>query len=139
MGSDELDTGHCARLVQIATGAPKASFWRRGEKVRGNSIIAYGTAIATFELGGLFDELTICGPVLYTNRTDHTAHAALYVSQDENGIKMIDQWQGRGTVGYTTRDFLPHKFPIESGDNDYVIEGPPYLNVAVLPDRSQPR
>jgi hypothetical protein len=123
LSNSEVDNGHCARLVQIATNAPKACFWRRGAQVRGNSDVAVGTAIATFELRASNDEEAGLS-ARYTNRTDFTAHAGLYVSQDEKGITMIDQWQGRGKVGYTTRDFLPHQYPIEDGSNYYIIEGP---------------
>lgn len=133
----EIDNGHCARLVQIATGAPQAKFWRRGEKVRGNQRIAYGTAIAIFQLGGTFDEAAISGYVRYTNLADLTAHAALYVRQDANGITVIDQWKGRGKVAFSTYSFTPKLYPIHDGNNYYIIEAPPYLTQSVLPDRSE--
>ena|SRR5438067_675978 len=136
VGQPAVDTGQCARLVQVATGAPQTTFWRKGQKVRGNSNIARGTAIATFELGTDWEEARSCGPFAYTNRTDHTAHAALYINQDESGITVVDQWSGQAPIQRKI-PFTPSKVPIGSGENYYIVEGPPYFNMEVSPDRSQ--
>jgi hypothetical protein len=53
-----------------------------GARVRGNPHIAPGTAIATFEPDGS-----------YTSETGN--HAAIYLTQDDQGIWVYDQWQGQ--------------------------------------------
>jgi hypothetical protein len=128
-GPQEVDNGHCARLVQVAVKAPQARFWKRGPQVQSNPDMPRGIAIATFELGGTFDELKICGNVEYTNRTDHTAHAGIYYDQDASGIWVIDQWQGRGKVAMSYYKFVPSDdVPIHDGKKYYVIDGPPYMS-----------
>jgi hypothetical protein len=77
-----VGAGHCVDFVKAAAGMPRTSVWRRGARVRGNSGIARGTAIATFEADGT-----------YTNETGN--HAAIYLYQDARGIWVYDQWQGR--------------------------------------------
>jgi hypothetical protein len=129
LAPDEVDNGQCARLVQVKLQAPQAKFWRRGPQVQANPDIPSGIAIATFELGGTFDEMQICGNVQYTNRSDHTAHAAVYLEQDASGIWVIDQWKGRGKVAKSYYRFTPtDSVPIHDGKKYYVIDGPPYLN-----------
>jgi hypothetical protein len=136
---DEVDNGQCARLVQVAVGAPQAKHWRRGPQVCGNADIPRGIAIATFELGGTFDELAISGYVRYTNRTDHTAHAAIYYDQDDFGIRVIDQYAGRGKVDFSYYRFAPtDSVPIHDGKKYYVIDGPPYLNQKLSTSSSIP-
>jgi len=65
-------------LVQQATGAPRSTEWRRGAPVGGNSTIRPGTAIATFDANGHYQ-----------------GHAAIYLGQDEHGVRVIDQWNIR--------------------------------------------
>lgn len=76
-----VSTGSCASLVQHYTRVGKTSNWKEGEAVRDNTTIKKGTAIATFVDG------------VYPNHA-HGNHAALYVSQDATGIKVVDQWEG---------------------------------------------
>ena len=80
-GHDLVGTEHCVVLVQTFAGAPRAADWAQGASVRGNLLLAKGTAIATFTDG------------VYKNRP-HGNHAALYVSQDQGGIWVMDQWKG---------------------------------------------
>lgn len=75
IGRDFVGTGECAPLVEKATGAPPSTEWRRGVQVRGNAHIRPGTAIAIFDGNGRYG-----------------GHAAIYLGQDERGIRMIDQW-----------------------------------------------
>jgi len=75
-----IGEGHCVEFVQAAAGAPRATAWREGAEVRGNPHIARGTAIATFESDGS-----------YTSESGN--HAAIYLSQDDEGIWVYDQWQ----------------------------------------------
>src|SRR4051794_14332315 len=77
-----VENGHCVKFVQAAAGAPRTSGWRPGRLVYGDSKIAPGTAIATFETDGS-----------YTSATGN--HAAIYISQDANGIWVYDQWRGQ--------------------------------------------
>ena len=77
-----VSTGSCASLVQHYTRVGPTKNWREGEAVRNNSKIKRGTAIATFVNGRYPNEV-------------HDNHAALYVSQDSTGIRVVDQWEGR--------------------------------------------
>jgi hypothetical protein len=74
--------GHCVKFVQVAAAAPITTEWRPGAWVRGNKSIPPGTVIATFEPDGT-----------YTSKRGN--HAAIYVSQDETGIRVYDQWLGQ--------------------------------------------
>lgn len=73
--------GHCVAFVKAASGAPETSKWKEGTKVKGEKI-APGTAIATF-VGGVY-------PNAGTGN-----HAAIYVSQDDKGVTVWDQWKGQ--------------------------------------------
>ena len=53
-----------------------------GRKVQGDPAIPRGTAIAKFEADGT-----------YTNKSG--SHAAIYLSQDETGIRVYNQWRGQ--------------------------------------------
>ncbi|MEM7023243.1 MAG: BPSL0067 family protein [Pseudomonadota bacterium] len=77
-----IGTGYCVAFVQAAAGVPRTTQWQEGARVRGNPDIARGTAIATFEPDGS-----------YTSESGN--HAAIYLSQDDRGIWVYDQWQGQ--------------------------------------------
>jgi hypothetical protein len=77
-----VGAGHCVEFVKAAAGVPRTTAWQRGDEVRGNPQIARGTAIATFESDGS-----------YTSVAGN--HAAIYLSQDDRGIWVYDQWQGQ--------------------------------------------
>jgi hypothetical protein len=79
-----VGNGQCVAYVQEASGAPVTANWVQGVKVRGNSGLATGTAIATFDADGR-----------YGNHTDGSSHAAIYISQDTTGIWVWDQWVGQ--------------------------------------------
>lgn len=75
-----VGTGQCVALVQAWAGAPTTGIWQEGIKVKGNdALIAKGTAIATFVDGSYA-----------SNPTGN--HAAIYLGQDQFGIRVIDQW-----------------------------------------------
>lgn len=76
--------GQCVRLLQEC-GLPHTSQWRAGEKVRGSGC-ERGTAIATFSAAGR-----------YENRTDGTSHAAIFLEELPDGLKVVDQWSGHHT------------------------------------------
>lgn len=84
IGHPQVGSGECVPLVQRATGAPRTAEWRQGEPVQGNLTLAPGTAIATFDSNGR-----------YGNHTDGASHAAIYLGQSEEGIRVIDQWNER--------------------------------------------
>jgi len=75
-------TGQCVDLVKIACELGATSTWREGERVRGNTTIRSGTAIATFSNG------------TYANQPTGN-HAAIYLRQDNEGIVVVDQWSGQ--------------------------------------------
>jgi hypothetical protein len=77
-----IGAGHCVDFVKAAAGVPRTAAWRQGADVRGNPHIARGTAIATFGWDGS-----------YTSESGN--HAAIYLSQDHDGIWVYDQWQGQ--------------------------------------------
>lgn len=85
MGDKVVGSGHCAELVQRYTEAGIASGWQSGEIVVGNTLLAKGTAIATFVKGR------------YPNRP-HGNHAAFYIRQGINGIYVVDQWRSKDKV-----------------------------------------
>ncbi|MBN1980511.1 MAG: BPSL0067 family protein [Chitinivibrionales bacterium] len=103
-------SGQCVDLIKIAARAPATSSWKMGEKVRGNTTIKRGTAIATFDKNGRYPN----------NATGN--HAAFYLSQNSDCIIVWDQWRGQP----------PHRRPINfrggsdrpsnDGDAYYVIE-----------------
>jgi hypothetical protein len=78
-----IRAGYCVNFVRAAAaGLPRTAAWQEGARVRGNHNIARGTAIATFESDGG-----------YTSETGN--HAVIYLSQDDDGIWVYDQWQGQ--------------------------------------------
>ena len=78
-----IGTGHCVDLVKKAAKAPATVAWKEGAVVKGNALLAKGTAIATFQDGK------------YNNRQNGDSHAALYLRQDNQAIYVVDQWLGQ--------------------------------------------
>jgi hypothetical protein len=85
-----VGNGHCVAFVKEVFGAPPTASWLEGQRVRGADLPA-GTPIATFQEGR------------YWNKTDGNSHAAIYLSQDAGGIRVIDQWKGRPVGERTIR------------------------------------
>ena len=81
--SKVVGNGQCVSLVKAAASAPASSEWTEGDRVKGNKKLKPGAAIATFQDGK------------YHNKTDGSSHAAIYMSQDEDGLYVIDQWKGQ--------------------------------------------
>lgn len=87
---DLVGSHQCAALVQATMPIGQVVTWREGIPVRGNGhLIKKGTAVATFEDG------------FYPNRDKHN-HVAYYISQDSDGIVVMDQWKGK-EEGVTSR------------------------------------
>ncbi len=99
----KVGNGQCVVFVQECTGAPITSLWKKGKKVRGNSLINQGTAIATFDEKGKY----------LNNSTGN--HAAIYVSQNATGIWVYDQWVAQGAV---KKRFIRFKGGVGSHSND---------------------
>ncbi|MDR3088068.1 MAG: BPSL0067 family protein [Azoarcus sp.] len=79
-GNPNIEFG-CATAIKALTGAPATASWRRGKKVKGNTTIAPGTAIATFarQANGKF---------LFKG------HAAIFCNHNMgNGFMVYDQWR----------------------------------------------
>jgi hypothetical protein len=117
-GTAKVGTKHCVVLVQHYANAPRTSQWTEGAKVKGNTTIVKGTAIATF-VGGVYPN----------NSTGN--HAALYISQDETGIWVMDQWKdddSKPTVSKRRLRFKganadgSYKDPSNNGDAFSIIE-----------------
>ncbi len=67
-----VGTGQCVALVQAAdSGVGLTATWTQGSAVQGNTSLQPGTAIATFGPNGT-----------YTNSTDGSSHAAIYLGQN---------------------------------------------------------
>ena len=82
-----IGSGHCVALIQQATRVPHTSQWKAGDTVVGNAELTPGTAIATFDPDGT-----------YGNHTDGRSHAAIFMGHESQGIRVVDQWQGRPTA-----------------------------------------
>ena len=80
-GTPLVGDHHCVALVQHYAKAPQTSTWIQGEPITGAPFIEKGTVIATFVDGK------------YPNKKSGN-HAALYMSHDGVGIKVMDQWKG---------------------------------------------
>ena len=92
-GHDLVGTRQCVALVQAFAHAPLTREWKQGASVRGRLLLVKGTAIATFEDG------------VYKSRPRGN-HAALYVSQDQGGIWVLDQWAGDPRKTTVSRHYL---------------------------------
>lgn len=79
-----VGTGQCVALVKAANPSlGPTSGWAAGASVQGNTTLAPGTPIATFD-----------GANRYANATDGSSHAAIYLGQDQRGMLVMDQWAG---------------------------------------------
>lgn len=117
-----VGSGQCVAFVQAAAQTGHTSGWKKGEQVQG-AVLTPGTAIATFSADGK-----------YENNTSGKSHAAIYMGQDANGVKVYDQWMymetdadGKKTkkarmVDERTIRFSPHKKAVNDGRNYFVIE-----------------
>jgi hypothetical protein len=104
----------CVVFVQKATGVPETPKWTRGRRVKSfkQDELARGTAIATFDEKGKYP-------------TDKLGkHAAVYLSHDNKGIQVLDQWNDLGEVKQRLIRFNRPAGTKRSNDGDtfYVIE-----------------
>ena len=84
VGKPPVGNKQCVALVKQFAKAPASSLWSEGIKVKGASLKP-GTAIATFVHGK------------YPNLPSGN-HAAFYLSQDAQGIWVVDQWTRSKTI-----------------------------------------
>ena len=110
-----IGSGQCVAFVQAAAGAPNTAKWKQGARVRANSSLPAGTAIATFDAYGR-----------YANKTDGSSHAAIYVKQDGNALHVWDQWSGQA-VHVRPIQFRGGGKAVNDGDQYCVIEPRPEL------------
>jgi len=100
--------GQCVSYVTtVCENLPvDTSKWKKGARVRGNNTIAIGTAIATFNNSGQYH-----------------GHAAIYVSQDDKGIDVFDQWvTGAGKAIGARKIKWGGAGVSNNGDGFYVVE-----------------
>jgi hypothetical protein len=81
----KVGSGESIDFVKSASTASGTGTWKQGIQVIGASlgVISKGTVIATME-GDNFPTHAAAGN-----------HAAIYLSHDPNGIRVMDQWQGQ--------------------------------------------
>jgi len=110
----------CVALVQAAPpvggslNPPITSTWRPGIWIHGapQGTIKKGTVIATF----LANKYPLTDP----------RHAAVYLSHNDKGISVIDQW--KGATGSTPGNHRPLRFQgvenrsVDNGDLYYIVE-----------------
>ena len=115
VGKPPVGTKQCVALIKEYTKAPASSLWKEGVRVKGDTLLKKGTAIATFVDGKY--------PNAFTGN-----HAAFYVSQDVNGIWVVDQWSASGTIRKRMLGFKgmnadgTYVSPSNNGDAFSVIE-----------------
>lgn len=109
-------TGQCPILPQVTFHAPKVKFWIKGPIAKGNAKIPSGTLIAS----GFYAKSGY-----YMNKSSGN-HAAIYISQDDKGILVADQWDGKEVKTYGFERTLPFKGPKSKdtsnhGDHFHVV------------------
>jgi len=104
-----VGSGHCVDYVKITTGLPATSYWRKGQLVKGNDCPAH-CAIATFGDAGI-----------YENKTDGSSHAAIFISENDDGLIVYDQWVGQ-PVHQRTIHFRDSGDDVNNGNKFYIIE-----------------
>lgn len=102
----QIGSGECVDLLSACANTPLTKNWRKGGKVMGKDIPT-GTAIATFRRGR------------YPNKRGY--HAAIYVSQTDEGIYVWDQWRGKPVHLRFIRARQSHKDPGNNASRYRVI------------------
>jgi hypothetical protein len=99
----------CVEFIQQTLGAPVTTLWNEGKKISesDNSTIA-GTPIATFINHK------------YSHLGSPNQHAAIYLSQDAEGIHVLDQWPGHN-VGPRVIPWKPHRPGLSNNGNAFSV------------------
>lgn len=105
-----VGNGHCVALVREIAPAPPTSQWRRGVPAKGSGLAA-GTLIATFD-----------GEGRYTNASDGSSHAAVFLGETEDGLLVIDQWKGRPVQRRLIRWRGGQGAAVDDGDRFHAID-----------------
>lgn len=105
------ELGQCVSLVKFLIpelrGVSASHGWTKGLPAFGNGAIQPGTAIATFNAAG-----------------HYFGHAAIYVSQDAEGMTVIDQWVTPPAKAIGSRQLKadPKHTGKNNAKNYYVVE-----------------
>ena len=106
-----VGTGQCVALVQAADpSVGLTATWHQGDSVQGNTALASGTVIATFNQNGQ-----------YANATDGSSHTAIYLGQNAQGIQVEDQWAGHATSTRTISWGNPSGIGADTGSQFHVV------------------
>ncbi len=106
-----VGTGQCVALVQAADpSVGLTATWHQGDSVQGNTALAPGTVIATFNQNGQ-----------YANATDGSSHAAIYLGQNAQGIQVEDQWAGHAASTRTISWSNPSGVGADTGSQFHVV------------------
>jgi len=101
-GTEKVGSKQCVALIQHYSNVPHTSLWNEGKTVLGDFTITKGTAIATF-VDGKYQSLTTGN------------HAGYYVSQDANGITIMDQWSSDTAKPKVSSRYLRKKGKLATG------------------------
>ena len=101
-GTDKVGSKQCVALLQHYAKLPQTTTWKEGKSVMGERLLAKGTAIATF-VGGKYQ----------SHSTGN--HAAFYMSQDANGIWIMDQWANNTTKPKVSKRYIRRKGKFSKG------------------------
>jgi hypothetical protein len=102
--TNDKGEAQCVEFIKQTLGAPATACWYEGTKItKGDTTILQGTAIATF-VDGKFSHLGASNQ-----------HAAIYLSQDQVGIWVLDQWTKQGSVDKRNIKWMPTR-PGKSND-----------------------
>jgi hypothetical protein len=88
----------CVSFLKAAIPAlsdKTTKMWVKGDDIKQGISLAEGTAIATF-VDGIYPQ-------------NATGHAAVYLSQNDAGIQVLDQWASQGKVLPRTIRWVPLK------------------------------
>lgn len=106
-----IGNGHCVAFCRHVTTAPHTSRWAPGVKARGDSVPG-GAIIATFHPHNR----------VYENDTTGRSHCAVFLREEAEGLRVLDQWVGHPVAERTIRfkgGAQPHA---DDGDAYYVVE-----------------
>ena len=86
ISTNTWEPGQCVALVQAAdSSVGLTATWTQGSAVQGNNVVAARHSYRN-----------VRGPNgTYTNSTDGSSHAAIYLGQNAQGIQVEDQWMGQ--------------------------------------------
>lgn len=108
---EAVGSGQCVALLQAADpGVGLTATWTPGAQVMGDTNLAPGTSIATFNSAGK-----------YANATDGSSHAAIYLGQNSQGIQVMDQWLTQPASYRTIAWNNPGKTAANTGSQFYVV------------------